>query len=174
MKSPKPVPIPIFRQTHNPDIRLIKTARGNVEVHRRGAIIGVHGREIGLGVTCDGYRSNVTMNIAGKKYSYRVSRLVAMAFIPNPEGLPEVDHIEGNKLDNRAEKLQWVTSEQNRENAGNGSVSIIATKIKTGEQNRYPSIRAAGRAGFSRGDIFLCLKGIYTQHKGFYWERLNA
>lgn len=50
----------------------------------------------------------------GKKKGYLVHRLVAMAFIPNPQELPEVNHINGRKRDNRAENLEWVDSSQNQ------------------------------------------------------------
>lgn len=48
----------------------------------------------------------------GQKH-YLVHRLVAMAFIPNPEGLPEVDHITLDKTDNSVSNLRWVDHSSN-------------------------------------------------------------
>jgi len=47
-------------------------------------------------------------------FSYRVDKLVAGAFIPNPRGYDEVLHINGNKADNRATNLRWCTKEAAR------------------------------------------------------------
>ena len=51
----------------------------------------------------------------GKDHKKRINRLVAEAFIPNPLGLPEVNHKNLNKQDNRVCNLEWVTGQQNRE-----------------------------------------------------------
>lgn len=53
----------------------------------------------------------------GTKYGKRVHQLVAEAFIPNPDNLPEVNHKNGNKADNTINNLEWVTNQQNIDHA---------------------------------------------------------
>lgn len=49
----------------------------------------------------------------GKRYRKKIHRLVAEAFIPNPNNLPIINHIDGNKLNNIVSNLEWCTSKQN-------------------------------------------------------------
>ena len=54
-----------------------------------------------------------------KSEKKRVNRLVAMAFIENPNDLPQVNHKDGNKKNNSVSNLEWVTDSRNKEHAKN-------------------------------------------------------
>lgn len=60
-----------------------------------------------------GYLIVTLVNNQGKIKTYRVNRLVAQAFLPNPQNLPDVNHLNENKLDNRAVNLRWATKKDN-------------------------------------------------------------
>ena len=64
------------------------------------------------GVGTRGYR-HIALTSDKKLKTYRISRLVAAAFVTNPENKPEVNHINGIKLDNRSTNLEWCTRGEN-------------------------------------------------------------
>ena len=63
-------------------------------------------------LTHNGYE-RVQLHKDGVKRNCRVHRLVAEAYLPNPDNLPEVHHINSIRTDNRVDNLQWVSKEEN-------------------------------------------------------------
>lgn len=61
-----------------------------------------------------GYRRVSMVNDQGERKDRYVHSILAKTFIPNPENKPQVNHINGNKADNKLENLEWVTSGENR------------------------------------------------------------
>lgn len=65
----------------------------------------------------------------GKKYkSFYTHRLVAEAFIENPNGFPQINHIDGNKRNNHVDNLEWVTNKKNSEHAIRTGLSKVTKR----------------------------------------------
>lgn len=60
-----------------------------------------------------GFYKLVTLTSSSVQVRHRVHRLVAMAFIPNPDNKPEVNHIDGDPSNNKVSNLEWVTKREN-------------------------------------------------------------
>lgn len=109
---------------------------------------------------------------------FQVHRLVAQAFIPNPDNLPQVNHKDENKENNCVDNLEWCTNEYNR-NYSNitertrelQGVSIDQFTIDGQFIKTHRSIaEAANEVGVNKCNIQRCLKKKSVQCKGFIWK----
>lgn len=114
-----------------------------VMVSNLGRIL-VNGIQPALRVTRDGYIR------AFAKYQERLHRYVAITFIPNPENKETVNHIDGNKANNRVSNLEWSTRKENTNHAvvndqWSNKRNVTLVDIKTNEITYFKSLARAAR-----------------------------
>lgn len=113
-----------------------------------------------------GYRYYV-LCVEGNRRTIKAHRLVAMAFIPNPDSKPAIDHINGVKTDNRVSNLRWVTNKENTHNP------ITLNKVKAnGINNLSKMIKASIERNFGRQSVAVYRDGKLIQT--FNSQRLAA
>jgi hypothetical protein len=124
----------------------------------------------------------------GKRKNCTIHRLVAQAFIPNPNNLPEVDHINRIRIDNRVENLRWADRKLQCKNSDKESIKQKLTNHpKTSKPvqqytknmvfiKEYPSAREASRqTGINSAGIIQCCNGKYgfKTAGGYIWKYKN-
>ena len=86
--------------------------------------------------------------VHGERKTVKAHRLVALAFLPNPDQKPAIDHINGIKTDNRVENLRWATNAENSRNP------ITLTKLQANATLNYKKMMEANaKRGFGRKPV---------------------
>ena len=118
-------------------------------------------------------------SVPGYRSFTLVHRLVAETFIPNPDNKPQVNHKDGNKLNNNVENLEWATNTENHDHKISTGLcpkthvpKCVNQFTKDGELiATYKSLYEAGKAvGSNQYGISRAVNGLRHTHKGYIWR----
>lgn len=147
-----------------------------IEVSTFGMVRSVKGCYYKISLSNKGYLQ-VVFRMKGKCVSKLVHRLVAQAFIPNPDNLPQINHKDCDRTNNNVSNLEWCNASYNNQyrekygisNTESLGVPVFAINLTNLKVSRYQSQNEAGRElGFGQGNISNVIKGKQKQAHG-YW-----
>lgn len=141
-----------------------------------------------------GYLNVKLRNRNGERQAFGVHRLVAAAFLPNPDGLPQVNHKDEVKTNNGVSNLEWCSVDYNlnfkngrtkrrntlKANANNTKhlkalakaqrMPVVQLTLDGQLVKRWPSAYAAGKAGYGMPGINDCCHHKRNTNHGYKWE----
>ena len=147
---------------------------------KNGTLYSQKEQYIKLTINKNGYYY-VTLRKNNKIKTFLVHRIVAKAFIPNPNKLPQVNHINENKLDNKICNLEWCDNLYN-ENYGTGKTraGLLHRKavIQYDKDNNFiykfnSGIDAERETNIDNASISRCCYGKQHKAGGYYWRFAN-
>ena len=167
--------------------RDIKGYEGKYKISNKGRVLSIYKKNTPYK---GGYRSKImTPQVSwryyavdllkdGKRRKSLIHRLVAEAFIPNPENLLFVNHKDENKLNNYVDNLEWCTKEYNINYGTRNKVASIRLSKPVVQMDVdgnfiaiHPSLKIAGMAtGTSPSSISNVCRGRVSKIKGFKWK----
>lgn len=133
-------------------------------------------RILKLGRDSNGYLQAHLWKEGGQK-CFLVHRLVAKAFIPNPNNLTDINHISEIKADNNINNLEWCDKKYNN-NYGTciersrkaRSKPVIQYDDQGNFIKKYSSVRSVNCDGFFHSSVLAVCKGMYKHHRGYIWK----
>lgn len=164
------------KQFHEDEIwKEIQGFEGLYAVSNKGKVMNLmSGKVLKNNINTHGYPFVQLHKGNEKPKQIKVHRLIAEAFIPNPDNLPEVNHIDEDKTNNDVTNLEWVTASQNQRHSAHtkscriNQLTLDGELIKTWES----SMQIQRELGYSKSNIIKCCKGNkrYSHVGGFKWE----
>lgn len=161
--------------------RDIKDYEGLYQVSNKGRVMNCRNGKILKPMKNSSGYIYVRLSRDGFMKNYLVHRLVAMAFIPNPDNLPFINHKDEVKTNSCVENLEWCTAKYNLEYSG-----IIEKGLKVCNKFKKKPIEAykegeligvfesqqecARQLGLSHGNIWCVLNGIKPHTKGYTFK----
>lgn len=156
---------------------------GIYQVSNFGRVKNIKTKRILKQYNIRGYLCVYLYSYKNKRKKYYVHRLVALNFIPNPEGYEEVNHIDEDKTNNKVNNLEWCTKLYNA-NFGNRKQRISKNnpRIRPVCQydlngnliTTYENIRQASiKTGIRKNGIWSCCINKYSHSGGYVWRYNN-
>lgn len=122
-------------------------------------------------------RKNVFLSKNNKRKRFRIHRLVAEAFIPNPHNYPIINHKDENPSNNFVDNLEWCDHSYNvnygtanSKRSKKQSKPVLQYDLQDNLIREWSSATEAGRDGFKFRSISACCNGKRKSHKGYKWS----
>ena len=148
------------------------------DITKEGVIINLKtNRKCKGGIGGNGYLTFNT-KINNKYYNWSIHRLIAIKYIPNPNNYPVINHIDGNKLNNSIDNLEWCTHSDNIKHAYDTGLkkpsgkTVLQIDVNTHKIiNIFKSAKEAERiTGINYSSISKVCRGEYKTSGGYKWK----